>query len=42
MLENLGLCGYRQPTPIQAYCIPYGLEGHDMVAVAQTGKSRVS
>jgi len=39
MLENVTLCQYVAPTPIQSYCIPAILTGHDVVAVAQTGKS---
>jgi ATP-dependent RNA helicase DDX3X len=38
MLENVKLCQYKFPTPIQSYCIPSILTGHDVVAVAQTGK----
>jgi len=39
MLDNVKLCQYKFPTPIQSYCIPAILTGHDVVAVAQTGKS---
>jgi ATP-dependent RNA helicase DDX3X len=38
MLENVKLCQYKVPTPIQSYCIPAVLTGHDVVAVAQTGR----
>jgi ATP-dependent RNA helicase DDX3X len=38
MLENVKLCQYTVPTPIQSYCIPAVLTGHDVVAVAQTGE----
>lgn len=37
MLENVKLCQYAAPTPIQSYCIPAVLTGHDVVAIAQTG-----
>lgn len=37
MLENVKLCQYTAPTPIQSYCIPAVLTGHDVVAIAQTG-----
>lgn len=39
MEKNVRLCGYTIPTPIQAYGIPVILEGHDLLAVAQTGMS---
>lgn len=39
MLENIKLCGYGVPTPVQAYCIPAVLQDRDVIAVAQTGKS---
>ena len=37
MLNNVKLCQYLTPTPIQAYTIPSVLLGHDVVAIAQTG-----
>ena len=39
MLQNIQLCGYDKPTPIQAYCLPSILKNHDVIAVAQTGMS---
>lgn len=38
MLENVKLCQYIAPTPIQSYCIPSILTGNDVVAIAQTGE----
>ena len=38
MLENIQLCKYVMPTPIQRYCIPAILEGRDLLSCAQTGK----
>jgi len=38
MLENIALCKYDAPTPIQAYTIPSVLQGFDVVACAQTGE----
>ncbi len=35
--ENISLCGYEFPTPIQAYAIPAVLTSHDLIAIAQTG-----
>lgn len=39
MVENIELCGYRLPTPVQAYTIPAAVQNRDIVAVAQTGIS---
>lgn len=38
MLENIELCGYEAPTPIQKYTLPAIHKGLDVVAIAQTGK----
>ena len=37
MLNNIKLCGYDIPTPIQAYVLPAIFKGHDVVGIAQTG-----
>ncbi|OAG06884.1 P-loop containing nucleoside triphosphate hydrolase protein [Paraphaeosphaeria sporulosa] len=39
VLENVKRCKYDFPTPIQAYCIPAVLTGHDVIGIAQTGKT---
>ncbi|RAL05149.1 DEAD/DEAH box helicase [Aspergillus ibericus CBS 121593] len=36
--ENIRLCKYEVPTPIQAYTIPAVLTGHDLIAISQTEK----
>jgi ATP-dependent RNA helicase DDX3X len=38
MVENIDLCGYENPTPVQAYTIPAVLQSRDVIAVAQTGE----
>ncbi|KAH7402580.1 P-loop containing nucleoside triphosphate hydrolase protein [Pyrenochaeta sp. MPI-SDFR-AT-0127] len=42
MLENVKLCQYSAPTPIQSYCIPAILTGNDVVAIAQTGSGKTA
>lgn len=39
MLENIGLCLYDAPTPIQMYSIPAVKMNKDLVAISQTGES---
>jgi ATP-dependent RNA helicase DDX3X len=40
MVNNIELSKYSHPTPIQAYTIPAVIKGYDVIATAQTGKSR--
>ncbi|KAK2742946.1 hypothetical protein FQN57_005076 [Myotisia sp. PD_48] len=42
VLQNIKLCGYTIPTPVQAYVIPAVLTGHDIIAVAQTGSGKTA
>jgi ATP-dependent RNA helicase RhlE len=41
-LEALEHIGFEQPTPIQAQVIPPGLEGRDIVGLAQTGSGKTA
>ena len=40
MLENIKLCGYEVPTPIQAYVLPSVFKDIDIIGIAQTGKEQ--
>jgi ATP-dependent RNA helicase RhlE len=42
LLSNLAAIGYDTPTPIQAQSIPYLLEGHDLLGIAQTGTGKTA
>jgi ATP-dependent RNA helicase RhlE len=42
LLRALAEQGYAQPTPIQAGAIPLVLEGHDLLAAAQTGTGKTA
>ena len=42
LLRALAEQGYTQPTPIQAGAIPLVLEGHDLLAAAQTGTGKTA
>lgn len=37
MRRNVDLAGYKVPTPIQMYCLPAIIHGHDVMGIAQTG-----
>ena len=42
ILRNVKDAGYETPTPIQAQAIPFLLEGHDLLGIAQTGTGKTA
>ncbi|HEY6006725.1 MAG TPA: DEAD/DEAH box helicase, partial [Geobacteraceae bacterium] len=42
ILKALSVCGYSEPTPIQAQAIPMVAAGHDLIATAQTGTGKTA
>ncbi|MEI6112595.1 MAG: DEAD/DEAH box helicase, partial [Cyanobium sp. ELA712] len=42
LLKAVAAKGYRTPSPIQLTCIPAVLEGHDVMAAAQTGTGKTA
>lgn len=42
LLNNLKTLGYSTPTAIQAEAIPFILEGHDLLGIAQTGTGKTA
>ena len=42
LLEDISVAGYETPTPIQTQCIPAGLDGQDVIGLAQTGTGKTA
>ncbi|CAK7268252.1 hypothetical protein SEPCBS57363_003001 [Sporothrix epigloea] len=42
MRQNVELAGYKVPTPIQMYCLPAIIQGHDIMGIAQTGSGKTA
>ena len=42
VLKGVEAAGYRQPTPVQRDAVPIILEGHDLIAAAQTGSGKTA
>lgn len=42
VLRAIRECGYSEATPIQAAAIPQAIEGHDLIASAQTGTGKTA
>jgi ATP-dependent RNA helicase RhlE len=42
LVRKLGQMGITEPTPIQTHAIPYALDGHDVMGLAQTGTGKTA
>jgi ATP-dependent RNA helicase RhlE len=42
LMEGIRSMGYKAATPVQEHVIPLALEGHDVIAVAQTGTGKTA
>ncbi|WWO98650.1 MAG: DEAD/DEAH box helicase [Candidatus Dasytiphilus stammeri] len=42
ILKSLKVMGYIKPSPIQVKCIPYLLQGYDVLGIAQTGSGKTA
>ena len=40
LLEAIGSLNYSEPTPVQRQAIPVGIDGRDLIAIAQTGTGK--
>ena len=42
LVKKLSVMGIDEPTPIQTHAIPYALDGHDVMGLAQTGTGKTA
>lgn len=42
LADNIARAGYTEPTPIQKEAIPFVLQGHDLLGLAQTGTGKTA
>ena len=42
MIDNIQLCGYDIPNPIQSYIVPAVVRDHDEIATSQTGSNETA
>ena len=40
--QNIATMGFRNPTPVQAECVPAILQGHDVIGCAETGSGKTA